>query len=81
MTPDEFNKWLAFRQIYPDKMERLIHICKHGFALLANSWGAHIEPDDIDTIRREEQPTTATPDQAAAVATCALGKPNGYSNR
>jgi hypothetical protein len=81
MTPDDFNRWLAFRQLCPDKMERLIHVCKIGFTLLANAWGAKIDPCDLDPQREDEREHDATPQQAAAIVAMALGKPDGNRNR
>jgi len=74
MTPAEFDKWIAFRQLSPDKMERLICICKVGFCLLANAWGAKIEPDDLDPQPTEKNEQTASPEQAAMIARMTLGK-------
>ena len=73
MAPDDFNQWLAFRQLCPDKMERLIEICKHGFAILANAWGAKIEPNDLDPQKCERQEHEMTPEQAAMMAAMTMG--------
>ena len=77
MTPDEFNRWIAFRQICPDKMERLIYVCKCGLALLANAWGAKIDPDDLDPQKYEKAEQFASPDQAAAMVKMTMGSSNG----
>lgn len=73
MTPDQFNKWLAFRQICPDKMERLIEVCKRGLTLIANSWGAKASPDDLDPQKQERPEQEVTPEQAAMIARSTMG--------
>ena len=79
MTPAEFDRWIAYRQIHPDKLERLITVCKLGFALVANAWGAKVDPRDLDP---EPQPEpVASPSQAAAIVRMAMGAPDGNSNR
>lgn len=74
MTPNQFNRWIAYRQICPDKMDRLIQVCKLGFALLANSWGAKIDPNDLDPEKHETTPSEVSPNQAAAIAAMGLGR-------
>ncbi|WP_455387496.1 hypothetical protein [Petrachloros mirabilis] len=77
LTPDQFNEWMAFRQIEPDKLERLIEICKRGFYLLANAQGAKIEANDLDPKKEEER--TATASEISAVLNATLG--HGNRNR
>lgn len=79
LTPAQFDEWVAYREIEPDPLNRLIHIIKFGFATLANAWGAKIEPDDLDQKQPEHQP--ASQHQAAAILSSKLGPPNGNRNR
>jgi hypothetical protein len=58
MTPEQRDEWIAYRQIVPDPIERLIEVCKRGLALLINAWGGKIEPDDLDPMEHEEPEAT-----------------------
>lgn len=74
LTPEQVAKWRAFRQLQPDGMERLIEVCKIGFSLLANAWGAHCEPDDLEPYPEKRTPELeASPNQAAKIAGMVLG--------
>jgi hypothetical protein len=65
ITPETFDKWIAFYRLEPDPDERLREIVKTGFIMLARSWGAEdVKPDDLD--RWAEQKTDlVTPREAA----------------
>jgi hypothetical protein len=78
LTPQQFDEWLAYRQIVPDPMDRLIEVCKRGFTLLANAWGGKIEPDDLDPMEHEKP--VASGKQIKAMLNSTLGR-HGNSNR
>lgn len=82
MTPLQMAKWRAFRSIQPDVHERMCDILKNGLAAVANAMGAEYKPDDFEPAEDKRQPEqVASPNQAAAIATMALGQPNGNRNR
>lgn len=85
LTPQQMAKWQAFRRLQPDGIERLIEVCKIGFAVLANLWGASVEPDRFEPAVEKRADASrmqaASPNQAAVVAHVALGNPNGKCNR
>lgn len=85
LTPQQMAKWQAFRRLQPDGIERLIEVCKLGFAVLANIWGASVEPDRFEPANEKRSAAskhqTASPNQAAIIAHVALGNPNGKRNR
>lgn len=77
LTPRQFAEWIAFRRLQPDPLDRLIRIVKLGFAALCNSWGAKLEPDDLDPLKPEQRsgPDAVTPEQGAALFSTVFGKP------
>ena len=66
LTPEEFDQWLAYRQIEPDPADRLIEIVKRGLFLLCNSWGARVKLEELDPGHVEPN-SLATPNQAVAI--------------
>jgi len=87
MEPGEFDEWLAYRKIEPDPLDRLFIILQLGFCILANAWGAKIEPHDIDPFLKQAsgasskpgesvQGQEVSPNQAAAMVKLAVGAPN-----
>jgi hypothetical protein len=79
VTPQQFDEWLAYRELEPDPLERLIGVVKLGFATLVAAWGMKIEPSDLDPWGSE--PQEASPEQSAAIVRGKLGPPNGNRNR
>ena len=53
ITPQEFDRIVAYERIEPDPPERLREIIKLGICLLARCWGAEIEPKQIDPWHEE----------------------------
>lgn len=65
VTPQEFDEWIAYTQLEPDKIDRLRTIITTGFLALCNSWGYKLKPSDIDPILKdEEQAEEVTPAEA-----------------
>lgn len=82
ITPLQMDKWRAFRRIQPDVHERMCTILKRGLCAVANAMGGKFEPDMFEPCRDKDEPKpTASPNQAAAIVTSALGEPRGDSNR
>ncbi len=83
ITPLQMAKWQAFREIQHDAQERICEILKRGLCSIANVMGGKFEPDMFEPCSDKYQPEpVASPDQAAAIATMALGPPpDGNSNR
>lgn len=79
LTPEEFDEWLAYRQIIPDPMDRLIEVCKRGFIYLAGTWGATLEPGDLDPKAPEEPEATST--EISSRISMALGPGKTHGNR
>ncbi len=65
LTPGELDEWIAYREIEPDPMERIVRLLAVGFAALCNVWGAKVKPVDFlpDTETEAEE---CTPSQASA---------------
>ena len=79
LLPQEFDEWLAYREIEPDPLDRLFTILRLGFSAVCNAWGGKVEPRHIDPYL-EKQAGTATvqdvsPDQAVAMVSTVLGAP------
>ncbi len=66
MTQEQFNERVAYKQLEPDKLDRLRVIVTRGFQCLCNSWGSKIAEKDLDPDFVEE-PQEVTPDQLAAL--------------
>lgn len=77
LSPRAFDEWLAYRQIVPDPMDRLIEVCKRGFVILANAWGAKVKPNELDPMEFEEPEGSAA--QVKAILSGALG-PGRHGN-
>jgi len=81
VTRAQFEEWLAYREIDPDPMDRIIHILRLGFCAICNAWGAKLEPKDFDPFAEGEASATSesqqlSPQQAAAMFTTVFGAPN-----
>lgn len=67
LTPGEFDEWLAYEEIEPDPLERIVTILGLGFAALSNALGVSLGPEYFDphlTKVRDEQkrsPTATAP--------------------
>lgn len=80
LTPEQFGELEAADAVDPDPLERIAEILKMGFA--ATCLGK-VKPDDFEPSREitfgdKAQPVISevSPNQAAAIATCALGRPH-----
>lgn len=79
LDPGEFDEWLAYREIEPDPVDRIITILRLGFVYLCNAWGAKIDLTDIDPYMKATGEAGSggggevSPQQAAAMMTAAFG--------
>jgi len=73
LSPQQFDEWIAFRQIEPDPADRLRVILTTGLLALCQSWGVEITPKDLDPML-EEQEQEVTPEQAAAMMRLAYSR-------
>ena len=48
VTPEQFDEWVAFDRLEPNKMDRQREILTRGLICLCNAWGAKLEFSDID---------------------------------
>jgi len=82
LTPEQFDEWLAYREVEPDPLERLIEILKLGFVAVCASWGMHIRPEDIDPMAANSPGQEVTPTQGAQLVTGYLGpaRRRGHGN-
>lgn len=67
ITREQFDEWLAYREIEPDVLERIIVILKLGFCALCNSWGAKLKPEDFDPSPNAKRDEALGPQQVAAM--------------
>jgi len=79
LTPEQFDELVAFDQLEPEPLGRLIEIVKLGFTALARAWGMDIRPDDLDPVAKAEAAAApgqdVTPEQGAQLLTGYLGPP------
>lgn len=80
LDPGEFDEWLAYREIEPDPVDRIITILRLGFVYLCNAWGARTELADIDPYMKSVAGSgeasgggEVSPQQAAAMVAAAFG--------
>jgi len=72
IEPREFDEWLAYRELEPEPMGRVIEILKVGFAALASAFsGVSVEPDYFEPQPEKGSPVVAedasmSPQQGAA---------------
>jgi len=65
VTPQEFDEWVAYKKLEPDKLDRLRTIITTGLLALCNSWDCKMKPKDLDPILKdEEQAEEVTPEEA-----------------
>lgn len=82
LLPGEFDEWLAYREIEPDPLDRLFMILRLGFSAVCHTWGAKVEPQDIDPYLEQQdgqkrgEVNEVSPEQGAAMVSMALGVPN-----
>jgi hypothetical protein len=83
----QFDEWLAYRELEPDPIDRIVSILRLGLCAVANAWGGKLEPQHIDPdLAREmseasgqtdsEPIQEVTPNQGAAIVSTVLGAPN-----
>ncbi len=84
LTPGQFDEWLAYDEIEPAPLQRIITILGLGFAALSNAWGNKLGPEYFDPHlakladeqgggRKAEE---VSPNQGARMMSMALGAPN-----
>lgn len=71
LTWREWQEQLAYESIECDPLERLIEVCKLGFAALCQSWGADVTVDNFEPLASRRSGDTdedgfMTPDAAVA---------------
>lgn len=87
LQAEQFDEWLAYREIEPDPVERLFMILRLGFCAVANAWGAKVEPKHIDPYLEKDAGTSSgdmttaggqevSPDQAVAILSTVAGAGN-----
>lgn len=82
LIPGEFDEWLAYREIEPDQLDRIITILRLGFTYLCNAWEMKIEPHHVDPYLEQEDGqkrggvSEVSPEQGAAMVSMVLGAPN-----
>jgi len=52
LTPEQFDEWLAYRELEPDPVERIVRVLCLGFAALCGAWGGKIEPSYFDPLAK-----------------------------
>lgn len=74
VSPEVFDRWVAFDAIEGDPWNRLAEILKLGFTSLATTWGAEVTPDYFEPSKEKAKPHVAGPAEAAAlVRTACIG--------
>ena len=65
ITPRQFDEWVAYDRLEPDKMDRQREILTRGLVYLCNSWGGEVAMIDIDPYYEEPSPEEVSPAEAA----------------
>jgi len=73
VTPKQFDEWIAYKSLEPDKLDRLRVILLRGFECLCNAWGAKIGAKDLDPFYEEQEAEEVTPAEAAKRMKAAYG--------
>jgi hypothetical protein len=84
LTPEQFDEWLAFWELEPDRLERIATILGLGFSALANTLGAKLDPTHFDPHlakleserRQGKKAEEVSPNQGARMMSMILGAPN-----
>jgi len=71
LTPRQFDEWIAYQQVEPDKMDRLRLILTTGFLALCRSWGVDLTPEMLDPALESAQGQEVSPAQAEAMVRAA----------
>lgn len=69
ITPRQLAKWEAYYEEEMDPLDRLIEICKRGFAAMLSTKEKPVDPKLLDPQMddKKEKPVQQTPDQQAAM--------------
>ena len=68
VEPQAFDKWVAFRQLEPDPLDRIAEILKLGFAAVVNAWGVDLRPEYFDpSADKNETAKTVSPKEGAKI--------------
>jgi len=76
IAPEQLAEWVAFRNLEPDRMDRIITILKLGLAAICWSLGNQaVEPDNFDPLPQHSRPESEfSPTQAAMAFSMFAGK-------
>ena len=74
VSPQQFDEWIAFRQIEPDPLDRLAEILKLGFAAIVNAWGGDATPGYFDPGKEEATGSCLGPAQTEAIMRSVYGE-------
>ncbi len=65
VTPQQFDEWVAYKQLEPDKLDRLREILLRGLAFLCNVWSdKKVEFKDLDPWYEDPEPEFVSPQEA-----------------
>mgnify|MGYP001473356537 CR=1 FL=1 len=71
LTPEQFDGWIAYMAVEGDPWLRMVEVMRTGLCVLANAWGAKIEPAMLDPWY--EEPKTPEASTAADLSAIGLG--------
>ncbi len=65
ITAKQFDEWVAYAQLEPNRDDRLLEALTRGLVCLCNSWGSNLKMSDLDPYYEEqkEQAVELTPQQ------------------
>ena len=55
ISPDQIDKWIAYRSIRWDFRDELLATLRMGFTAVANAWGGKFEPKNFDPTGQTEK--------------------------
>ena len=73
VSPKQFDEWVAFDQLEPPPIDRLIAIVRTGLVALCQAWGVALTPNDLDPWLKEIESQEVKPDQAYNMLKIAYG--------
>jgi len=73
VSPKQFDEWVAFDQLEPPPIDRLIAIVRTGLVALCQAWGVKLTPEDLDPWLKEEAAQEVKPTQAYNMLKIAYG--------
>lgn len=83
ITPEQFNEWIAYRQLESDPFERLLACIKLiGLYVVTALGGKDVKLEDLDPLRPdEERYDKASPKQWQALIRARAGGGDGHGSR